>query len=294
MEKYPPPDNCPLLKAPSVNVEVAAAVRELETRRDQKLVGQQSQIGSALASLGQGGGGANHPLIELASDTSRLLLDLHYKYSAIRTELLMLGLRKDLKDTLVSGSRHPRTLRSLGLELKVKPPKPANKPPNPNTGKPSQQSRETPTVHLVVYSGHPVGVDKNSRHEPTRHEATRPKGQRTWTVVIDKVAATSEVEHNMTSRPNREQPIIALPFYEADKAICVATTLLFYINVTGSIRSPESDRLFITFKKPHHNASSQTISRWIRNVLSKAGIDSNRYTPHSTRHASTSLADRKG
>nr|CAH7726458.1 unnamed protein product [Callosobruchus chinensis] len=69
-----------------------------------------------------------------------------------------------------------------------------------------------------------------------------------------------------TSGPNREQPIIALPFYEADRAIC----------------------------KPHHNASSQTISRWIRNVLSKAGIDPNKYTSHSTRHASTSLADRKG
>nr|CAH7714907.1 unnamed protein product [Callosobruchus chinensis] len=97
-----------------------------------------------------------------------------------------------------------------------------------------------------------------------------------------------------TSGPNREQPIIALPFYEADRAICVATTLLYYIKLTRSIRSPESNRLLITFKKPHHNASSQTISRWIRNVLSKAGIDPNKYTSHSTRHASTSLADRKG
>nr|CAH7765682.1 unnamed protein product [Callosobruchus chinensis] len=153
MKKYPPPDNCLLLKAPSVNLEVAAAVRELETRRDQKLAGQQSQIGSALASLGQlttglisEGGSANHPLIELASDASRLLLDLHYKYSSIRRELLILGLRKDLKDTLVSASadgwlfgkdlderiKASKDIEKSGLDLRAKPSKTVNKPPNPN------------------------------------------------------------------------------------------------------------------------------------------------------------------
>nr|CAI5856629.1 unnamed protein product [Callosobruchus analis] len=58
----------------------------------------------------------------------------------------MLGLRKDLKDTLVSATadgwlfgkdlgeriKASKDIEKSGLELKVKPAKPANKPPNPN------------------------------------------------------------------------------------------------------------------------------------------------------------------
>lgn len=97
-----------------------------------------------------------------------------------------------------------------------------------------------------------------------------------------------------TSGPSKTQPIISLPFYKDNEIICVATTLLFYIDTTRSIRNSVCNKLLITFKKPYHNASSQTISRWIRKVMFKAGIDSAKYASHSTRHASTSLADRKG
>lgn len=97
-----------------------------------------------------------------------------------------------------------------------------------------------------------------------------------------------------TSGLNKVQPIISLPFYTNDKILCVATTLLFYIDTTKSIRNSACNKLLLTFKKPYHNASSQTISRWIRKVMFEAGIDSSEYASHSTRHASTSLADRKG
>ncbi|XP_018325811.1 uncharacterized protein LOC108737453 [Agrilus planipennis] len=97
-----------------------------------------------------------------------------------------------------------------------------------------------------------------------------------------------------TSAPNRTQPIISLPFYKDEEAVCVATTLLFYINSTRAIRNSACNKLLVTFKKPYHNASTQTISRWIRKVMVMAGIESTVYSSHSTRHASTSLADRKG
>nr|CAH7765685.1 unnamed protein product [Callosobruchus chinensis] len=188
MKKYPPPDNCLLLKAPSVNLEVAAAVRELETRRDQKLAGQQSQIGSALASLGQlttglisEGGSANHPLIELASDASRLLLDLHYKYSSIRRELLILGLRKDLKDTLVSASadgwlfgkdlderiKASKDIEKSGLDLRAKPSKTAGvylKTPFQQ----SQGNAYRPPRRVLRTSSR---GGQNSRPEPIRQRA---------------------------------------------------------------------------------------------------------------------------
>lgn len=98
-----------------------------------------------------------------------------------------------------------------------------------------------------------------------------------------------------TSGLNRHQPILSLPFYPSDPNICVASTLLFYVEKTSSYRhSNVCNNLFITFKKPFHNASSQSISRWIRKVMSESGIDTSIFTPHSTRHASTSKAYSKG
>lgn len=51
--------------------------------------------------------------------------------------------------------------------------------------------------------------------------------------------------------------------------------------------------MFITFKKPTRSASSQTISRWLKQCLRAPGIDS-AFTAHSIRHAATSAADLKG
>lgn len=97
-----------------------------------------------------------------------------------------------------------------------------------------------------------------------------------------------------TSAPNRIQPTLILPFFTQDSKICVAKTMLFYIEKTRSLRNPDSQYLFITFKKPHHNASSQTISRWIKTILGKSGLDTKIFTAYSTRHAATSTAARRG
>lgn len=73
----------------------------------------------------------------------------------------------------------------------------------------------------------------------------------------------------------------------------MAGSLLVYINRTKDIRHDIPD-LFITYKKPHHKASVQTVSRWVKNILKEGGIDTNQCTAHSTRHASTSAAYRSG
>lgn len=91
-----------------------------------------------------------------------------------------------------------------------------------------------------------------------------------------------------TSNPNREQPTLFLPFFEKEPQLCVASTLLKYLKITNSIR--ETDHLFVSLKKPHKEVSSQTISRWIKNALKEAGIDTETYSAYSTRHASTSKA----
>ena len=60
-----------------------------------------------------------------------------------------------------------------------------------------------------------------------------------------------------------------------------------------SIRNNEK-YLFLTHRKPFRRASTQTISRWVKNVMKISGIDTNKFKTHSTRHASTSAVFRAG
>lgn len=98
-----------------------------------------------------------------------------------------------------------------------------------------------------------------------------------------------------TSAPNRHNPRLIIPFFKEKDAICPALALSCYVERTRNLRSGiNSNKLILTIKKPIHNASPQTISRWIKQTLSSSGVDINTFTAHSTRHASTSSASRSG
>jgi len=95
-----------------------------------------------------------------------------------------------------------------------------------------------------------------------------------------------------TSRPEAHQPLLHLPYMANNPKLCVPTTVFKYTEVTAHSRGQE-DRLIITTTKPIHAVSSETISRWIRQVLTESGIDPD-FTGYSTRHAATSAAARQG
>lgn len=98
-----------------------------------------------------------------------------------------------------------------------------------------------------------------------------------------------------TSAPGRPSQRLIIPFFPQKEEICPAKTLMSYIEKTKQFRHLQNtDKLILTIKKPVHNASPPTISRWIKAVLLESGIDINVFTAHSTRHASTSAASRKG
>jgi len=99
-------------------------------------------------------------------------------------------------------------------------------------------------------------------------------------------------EQIKTSGPGRFQPYLILPRFLDQKNICAARALEEYISRTEKLR--DSDFLFIGIAKPHKPVGSQTISRWIRTTLQKAGIDTSIFGAHSCRHASTSAAKRAG
>lgn len=145
MNKYSPPENCPLLKAPKVNPEVLSVTREVVARRDGKISDLQNQIGTAVSALGQTltillkdvDNGDNISLIQLISDASRLLLDFHQKQSKSRRELISLDLKKEVRETLSNvqvdgwlfgdklGDRlkASKEMERSGLELKPTKPK---------------------------------------------------------------------------------------------------------------------------------------------------------------------------
>lgn len=99
-----------------------------------------------------------------------------------------------------------------------------------------------------------------------------------------------------TSAPDRPQPQIILPYFTDNPEICPVKTLLHYIEATKQVRIDNGlpDYLFITVKRPHRRASCQSISRWLRQVMSDSGIDITLFSAHSTRHAATSCAHREG
>lgn len=92
-----------------------------------------------------------------------------------------------------------------------------------------------------------------------------------------------------TSGPGRFQPNLILPYFKDNINICPATTLLCYLNNTKAKRQ-DCKTLILTLRKPHHAASTASISRWIKQALFDSGLDVSKFTAHSTRHASTSKA----
>lgn len=92
-----------------------------------------------------------------------------------------------------------------------------------------------------------------------------------------------------TSGRGKELPLLKIPKFLGNKKLCVASTLKYYLKVTESLRKNHFS-LFVSLGKPHKAVGSQTISRWIKEGLRRSGIDTTRFTAHSTRHAATSKA----
>lgn len=77
-----------------------------------------------------------------------------------------------------------------------------------------------------------------------------------------------------TSALNKPQPFLILPFLNADPQVCAARALLSYLERTEELRN-SAETLFISYKKPHRQATPQTISRGVKNILEASGLDTN-------------------
>ena len=111
-------------------------------------------------------------------------------------------------------------------------------------------------------------------------------------ILHDKVEIRIPARIKTSSKRNAMQPLLILPFY-SDKQLCVAAALLSYLHVTVNTRNSIKS-LFISVRKPFKDVSAQSLSRWVKEVLSEYNIDTTIFSAHSARHASTSAAKRLG
>ena len=91
------------------------------------------------------------------------------------------------------------------------------------------------------------------------------------------------------SREGRPATTLKLLPYPPDRRLCVLTVLNEYVSRTAGCRGRET-ALLVSFTKPHHKVSRDTIAHWLRTVMAKAGVDTTQFKAHSTRSAATSKA----
>ena len=78
--------------------------------------------------------------------------------------------------------------------------------------------------------------------------------------------------------------------YEKE-CLCAMHTCLHYIDRTKSLR--KSQQLLVSYSTLN-SVTSSTIARWLKTVLSDAGIDTNQFKAHSYRSAASSAAFSRG
>lgn len=91
------------------------------------------------------------------------------------------------------------------------------------------------------------------------------------------------------SKPGKHQGKLEFKAYPVDKRLCVVACLKEYVKKTESVRVGQ-DALWLSYCKPFKPVSRDTISRWVKNVLEKAGINTKIFGALSTRAAATSAA----
>ena len=92
-----------------------------------------------------------------------------------------------------------------------------------------------------------------------------------------------------TSKPNKHLGQLNFITYAPDENLCVVNCLKEYIKRTEPLRSG-CKSLLISYVKPHCKVSTNTISRWLKEVLKISGIDTSIFTAHSFRAAASSAA----
>jgi hypothetical protein len=119
-------------------------------------------------------------------------------------------------------------------------------------------------------------------------------------IVVPSIKCGPESASYCYSRPLKNQHSGALKSLvlkaRDDPSICVVRCLETYLEVTEGFRvSPEQQaKLMLSVRRPFKPVTPSTLSRWVVQVLTLAGVDTSVYKTHSTRSAVTAAARAQG
>ena len=69
-------------------------------------------------------------------------------------------------------------------------------------------------------------------------------------------------------------------------SICPVLSIKDYLVRTALLRLADANKMFIQLRKPHKPVSSQTLARWMTNIVADAGVDNSMFCQHNTCSAS--------
>ena len=107
-----------------------------------------------------------------------------------------------------------------------------------------------------------------------------------------KYPTKNDRERSGKYRKKPKEPLEVFRFQD-DEELCPVSHLQHYLERTFPLRNG-ADKIFIALTKPHQGVTPETISRWLRDILKRSGIDTSVFTSHSIRHASSSKAKVRG
>jgi hypothetical protein len=91
------------------------------------------------------------------------------------------------------------------------------------------------------------------------------------------------------SRPGADFSTFVLKAYPPDRRLCVYTVLKEYLSRTKPVRC-KTNKLLLSYVKPYGPVSRDTVSRWIKTVMFRSGVNTDMFSAHSVRGASSSKA----
>ena len=95
------------------------------------------------------------------------------------------------------------------------------------------------------------------------------------------------LEHTNTGKPFKPH---IYHRYTTNGKLCIAECVNSYLGVRKKLLNAKVMEFIVIYEKSHKLALSDTISRWIKDEFGKADINTNVYTEHSCRAASTNKA----
>ncbi|XP_028177085.1 uncharacterized protein LOC114364927 [Ostrinia furnacalis] len=165
---YLPPENCPNMRAPKLNLEIKAALLETNIKKDLYSQSKQNQLASSLSAIGRvlnwalaSNSTVPQDIIKALSDAGRLICDSHYKESQSRRYAALSTLNKDIRDT-VKNTTIDEHLFGSALSDHIKSSKAISK-----TGSEIKQKIQRPTYRAPTTTTQPRGA-LNSRGAPPR------------------------------------------------------------------------------------------------------------------------------